>query len=166
MVAAPLVAKNKKSRRGRTPEGIQPRRLTLQQTSRHVRVVLQLVVRQFRWSIATHCVRLPTATVRGSWAKARGLSMRFWPQSADGLSESPIEVRGIWRISISASSLPLHGRPPHQPLRTTQTSLTAVSPLRRLQDRGTVIRLRLFLRAAARAAGSAGGPAPAPPPGS
>ena len=36
----------KKSRRDGTPEGIRPRRLTLQRASRHSRVALQLVVRR------------------------------------------------------------------------------------------------------------------------
>jgi len=44
--SASLIAKNKKSRRGRTPAGIRPRRLTLQRTPRKVRVALQLVIRR------------------------------------------------------------------------------------------------------------------------
>jgi hypothetical protein len=37
----------KKSRRGRTPESIRPRRLTRQRAPRHGRVALRLVIRQF-----------------------------------------------------------------------------------------------------------------------
>jgi hypothetical protein len=40
-----LDAKNKKSRRGGTPEGIRPRRLTLQQAPRQSRVALYPVIR-------------------------------------------------------------------------------------------------------------------------
>jgi hypothetical protein len=36
----------KKNRRDKTPEGIRPRRLTLQRAPRHCRVALQLVVRR------------------------------------------------------------------------------------------------------------------------
>jgi len=41
-----LVAKNEKSRRGGTPQGVRPRRLTLQPASRQSRVALYLVIRQ------------------------------------------------------------------------------------------------------------------------
>ena len=41
--------KNEKSRRGGTPEGIPPRRLTRQRAPRHSRVALYLVIRQLRW---------------------------------------------------------------------------------------------------------------------
>ena len=53
------VAKNKKSRRGETPEGVRPRRLTLQRTHRQSRVVLHLVIR--RTLILTHGMGNATA---------------------------------------------------------------------------------------------------------
>src|SRR4029077_17637564 len=42
---SPITASNKKSRRGGTPWGVRPRRLTRQRASRHGRVALRLVNR-------------------------------------------------------------------------------------------------------------------------
>ncbi len=44
------------NRRGGTPEGVQPRRLTFQRTPRQCRIVLQLVIRQVHWRVDIKCI--------------------------------------------------------------------------------------------------------------
>ena len=58
VVAAVPQHRKQKSRRGGTPEGIRPRRLTLQRAPRYGRVALYLVIRQLRWRVATNVPRL------------------------------------------------------------------------------------------------------------
>ena len=53
--------RKQKSRRGGTPEGIRPRRLTLQRAPRQSRVALHLVIRQLRWRVAIKCIATPPA---------------------------------------------------------------------------------------------------------
>ena len=53
----------KKSRRGGSPEGVPPRRLTLERAPRHGRVALHLVIRQFHWQSREQALRdSPTVT--------------------------------------------------------------------------------------------------------
>jgi len=65
-----LVAKNEKSRRGGTPEGTRPRRLTFQPASRQSRVALYLVIRQ--------CI-----IIRYEMENATSLDLQSCPQKHD-----------------------------------------------------------------------------------
>ena len=82
-----LVAKNKKSRRGGTPEGVLPRRLTLQQTSRQSRVVFRLVIQ--RPPIIRH--RMGKATIEPP--------PRYWIQSTARRPQGEIEAALCEEIS-------------------------------------------------------------------
>ena len=79
VVAAVPQHRKQKSRRGGTPEGIRPRRLTRQRAPRHGRVALYLVIRQLRWKVATnaprlhHCYHCTPLRGKGNRTVCRGL---------------------------------------------------------------------------------------------
>jgi len=101
LVAKRRVAQNKKSRRGRIPSGIRPRRLTRQPASRHSRVAFCFVIRQFRWKAMRDGPQgLPTKWIIRPWAKK---------------SRGPIRIRSRSSAVFSgiglSSSAPEKGKP-------------------------------------------------------